>query len=245
MIYAAYPDPADPLGAVSPLEACGLAVVADEKLQQSQAVAFENGINPGLAVIVGNVASPADANARPLLEKHQREQIINAVRMSYGSYRRVREPLILDALIRDVKAITTAPAEMDYPQSGTILKQRILETFGVSEAILGNLVDANLASAEAAEGHFSKSTLAPKVELINRSLTEWLCPRYAKPNETLRIRLVLPEVVDRQNQRANIETLSRIGAITRNEARSILLGLPALPDGNTPLVPINLAPLED
>ncbi|MGD9649138.1 MAG: phage portal protein [Pirellulales bacterium] len=242
MIYAAYPDPADPLGAVSPLEACGLAVIADERLQTSQTVAFDNGITPGLALILGNVASPADANARPLLEKHQREQLINAVRTTYRGVLRSREPLILDALIRDVKPITTSPAEMDFMQSGRITKERILETFGVSEAILGNLIDANLASAEAAEGHFCKSTVAPKVELINRSLTEWLCPRYAKPNESLRIRLVLPEVVDRQNQRANVETLSRIGAITRNEARSMLEGLPPIAGGDVPLVPALLVP---
>jgi HK97 family phage portal protein len=244
MIYCCYPDPANPLGAVSPLGACGLAVVTDEHLQTSQAVAFDNGITPGLAIVLGDVADNGNPNKRPLLETYQREQIINAVRTTYVSHLRSRTPIILDALIRDVKPITTAPAEMDFVDSGRVTKERILETFGVSEAILGNLVDANLASSEAAEGHFVRSTLAPKAELISHSLTEWLAPRFAQPGETLRVRLVLPDVIDRADRRANIETLSRLGAISRNEARRMLEGLPPIPGGDVPLVPAMLIPDE-
>ena len=244
MIYSAYPDPSNPLGSVSPLEACGLAVVADEKLQTSQVAAFDNNCLPGVAVIIGDVAQPGQPAARPALQRHQRQQIIHSVRMLHGGVLRSREPWILDALVRDVKPITTSPHEMDFKDSGDVLKRRILAAFGVSPAVLGELVDANRASSAAAEAHFSRSTLAPKCELVSAALTEWLCPRFAAKGETLRIRIAPPEASDPDLTRANVEALVRIGAISRNEARSLLLGLPALPDGDAPLVPISLAPLE-
>jgi len=242
MIYSAYPDPSNPMGSVSPLEAAGLAVLADEKLQTSQLAAFDNNCLPGVAVIVGDVQRPGLPDARPVLKRHQREAIIRSVRLMHTGAWRAREPWILDGFVRDVKPITTAPAEMDFKDSGDVLKRRILAAFGVSPAVLGELTDANRASSAEAEGHFARSTLAPKCELVSAALTEWLCPRFAAKGETLRIRIATPEIQDPEVVRTNVESLARIGAISRNEARSILLGLPALPNGDAPMVPFNLVP---
>jgi HK97 family phage portal protein len=233
MIHVVYPDPSDPLGAVAPLEACGLSVLADERLQTAQYAAFENGINPNIALIVGDVQRPGLPDARPALQKHQRQQIISSVRQHYAGAWRNREPLILDALIRDIKKISLTPDEMDFLQSGQITKARILQTFGVSPAVLGELVDANRASSAAAEAHFATSTLAPKIELLNRGLSEWLAPRFAAKGETLRIRIAPPEVSDPEVVRTNVQTLLQAGALTRNEARSILMGLGPMANGDT------------
>lgn len=132
MIYSAYPDPSNPLGSVSPLEAAGLAVLADEKLQTSQLAAFDNNCLPGVAVIVGDVQRTGLPDARPVLKRQQREQIIRSVRLMHTGAWRAREPWILDGFVRDVKPITTAPAEMDFKDSGDVLKRRILAAFGVS-----------------------------------------------------------------------------------------------------------------
>ena len=106
VVYFSYPDPGDPLGSVSPLAANRRAVLADEAMQTAQEVTFKNGVHPTLALIVGDITDEdGEDEGKPLLEREQRQQIHAAVRQYYGGVHKYGEPLLLDALIKDVPTV--------------------------------------------------------------------------------------------------------------------------------------------
>lgn len=177
--YFAFPDPADPHGAISPLQACGLAVDADEAIQVSQSVSFRRGIHPTHALIVGSTPSPDSGMGavRPRLSGAQVRQLIDAVRKRYAGVANHGEPLILDGLIEDVKKLSHSPSEMNWMDSSRLTKERILQGFGVNETIIGSK-ESNRASATAADKHFIDFTVNPLVELMSQTLTEWLSPMF-------------------------------------------------------------------
>ncbi|MCA9109890.1 MAG: phage portal protein [Planctomycetaceae bacterium] len=177
-VYFALPDPADPHGAVSPLFANALAVDADESIQTSQAVAFRRGIHPTHAIIVGkNPTADGGPGVRPRLSQAQQRQIIEAIQKRYASPDKAGEPVILDGLIEDIKALSHSPAEMNWLESSQLTKERILQGFGVSETVIG-AKDATRASSYTSEKHFVDHTINPLIELMNQTLTEWLSPMY-------------------------------------------------------------------
>jgi phage portal protein BeeE len=79
MVAFSYCDPADPLGALSPLAAVARAVVADESIQAAQHMAFLTGVHPGLAITVGSLSELPGMKTRPRLSEAQRQEIVGAI----------------------------------------------------------------------------------------------------------------------------------------------------------------------
>lgn len=241
MAHAHFADPANPFGVISPLQACAAAVSADHAIQHSQAAAFERGIFPGLAIVAGDADGVDAPGVRPSLDEAQRQQIITAIKDRYGGFTKNGEPLILDALISDIKQISTTPNEMDWLNSSGLTKERIMQTFGVNPIIVGQVEASSRAASAEADRHFCNSTVNPLIELLSQVLTGWAGPLFGG-GEKLVIWIEPCHPRDGEELRANLETLSRIGGLTANEARSMLMGLPPLPGGDVPLVPFSLVP---
>src|SRR5262249_48577740 len=111
---------------------------------------------------------------RPRLTAAQRRQIVDAVQKAWGSTLNHGEPLILDGLIKNILPIGQNAREMDYLKSGSITKDRIFQSYGVSPIIAGEISPANLAGAQVANSHFIDFTISPKIELLSQTLTSWL-----------------------------------------------------------------------
>ncbi len=172
-----YPDPQNPVrGSLGPLQAAALAVNTDEAIQLAQQQAFQNGIFPGMAVIVGRDPDihPDDGKAddRALLRREQRSNLINSILQMYRGSWRYGYPLILDVLIRDVKKISSSPAEMDFQNSSQLTKARIYQAFGVNPIICGEIENANRAQAAVADETFCSCTVNPKIELLSQWMTK-------------------------------------------------------------------------
>lgn len=178
-VLFSYPNPGDPHGACSPLQAVAGAVDSDEAIVQSQATMFRRGINPQHAIIVGN---DPETKLRPRLNGAQQRQIIEAIRKRYGGFWNNGDPLILDALIEDVKVLSNTPREMDYLKSGDSAKARIMQGFGTNAIIAGQIEGSNRASADAADKHFVDYTVNPKIDLMSQTLTSWLRYVYSDPS---------------------------------------------------------------
>jgi phage portal protein BeeE len=177
--YFAYPDPANPRGAMSPLQAVGGAVDADEAMAVSQTAMFRRGIHPSHAILVGK--QPVEGipgGLRPQLTAAQQRQIISAVLKRYSGVERHGEPIILDGMIEDIRRLSNTPAEMDWLNSGKVTKDRIFQGFGTNPIIAGQIEGANRASATAADKHFADWTVNPKIELMSQTMTEWLSPMF-------------------------------------------------------------------
>ncbi len=214
-----YPDPADPLyGAYSPLQAAALAVTTDEHIQTAQAAFFKNGVFPGMAVVIGRqpgiTGTPGE---RPALNREQRAQITTAIKQAYRGVSNANEPLILDALIEDVKKLTNSAAEMDFMNSSALTKERICQLFGVSPAAMGDVATPNRASSAAADDHLCKNTLSPKCGMISAALTKWVAPRFGGDVVAY---IEEPRANDPDSDRQDREQLAKYGAITRDELRA-------------------------
>ncbi len=218
-VLFSYASPGDPWGAVSPLQACGMAVDADESITSSQAEMFRRGIHPSHALIVGSqphIEFPP--GMRPHLTKEQREEIIAAIRNRYAGTFSHGDPLILDGLIEDVKKLSNTPAEMDFLQSGAFTKERIFQTFGVNPIVCGQIENANRASSSMASKHFVDFTINPKIELLSQTLTGWL--RIVYGDESLVVWIERATADDAEMNLKWALALAQYSAITGDEFRA-------------------------
>lgn len=229
MVYAFLPDPRDPHASLSPLQAAALAVTADEAVQRSQLAMFSNGIMPKYALLAGRLPGVgSNQGARPALTYDQRQQLITTIRKAYSGVSNAGEPLILDALIEDVKKLSNSPAEMDFLNSSKDLKARILQIFGVNPIVLGEIEGANRASAVVAEQSFLNGTVGPLCELLSQALTEWLGPMFG---HDLVVWIEPPIARDGELVVKEAALLAKYSAVTTDELRG-MFGLPPMADGS-------------
>lgn len=237
MAYFYYPDPANPLGAISPLQAMAKTVVADENIEESQRRAFINGLNPGLAVIVGQwpEAAAAGITTQAVLTKDQRNVIINALKQQYRGVVNNEEPLILDGLIKDVKKITQAPREMDFLNSSTATKGRLSQGWGVNPTSMGEIEGANRSISATADQHLADNVINPRLEMFSQILTTFLAPRLANDKERIVVYIETAHAIDPDYDLAVETAMVDRGAMSRNEWRHAH-GKAPIKDGNSSFV---------
>lgn len=222
--YFVLPNPADLHGCCSPLQAAAGAVDADEMIVRSQIQAFKNGIHSNHAVIVGRDPHPdVRGGLRPRLSASQQNQIVSAIRKRYAGVFNSGEPLILDGLIEDVKRLSSTPSEMDWMNSSKLVKNRILQIFGVNAAIIGELENSNRAAATVAEQHFISITINPLIRLLSETLTAWMRPKFEGE-----IHVWIPDCVahDGEMDLRKLELAAKFGGVSLNELREFA-GLPS------------------
>lgn len=216
-----FPNPADPLGYYSPLSACYSAIKVDDYIQRSQAQAFDRGIHPNLIVTVG--ATPGTTQ-RPVLTGAQRRQYIRAIREIWSQTVNIGDPAILDGLIESVHKLQSTPQEMDWTNSGEIVKKRIIQTYRVNPYIFGEVTGTNRAQAAVAEDVFLSKVVNPLAGALSTTMTEFLGYRYDTPK---RLVVYLEEAMakDREQLLREWSTLRRTDDVTQDEYRAAVLGL--------------------
>lgn len=238
------PHPADLWRVLSPLQTQAAAVDADESLQSAQAMSFRNGLFPALGVVAGDVTDLDDNSRKPLLDDDQRNMIYDALAKMFEGPGKYGRAIILDALIRDIKVLTNKPVEMDFLNSGKAMKERIFQAFGVNPIIVGETNGANYAQAFTAEQNFCDNTVNPLLELMSQAIEKWVCPLFAKPKEKLRAWIEPCHAQDRQLALAEWATGLQYGCVTRNAFAQRVLGVPAIPGGDVPLLPGAMIPAD-
>lgn len=231
-----FPDPSDPFAVLSPLQANARSVMSDFAIELAQRMSFENGVNPGLAIIVGKPPEFAGvAGDQMVLTKEQRDQIIGAVRRQYRGVTRFDEPLILDALIRDVKPITTSPREMAFRDSQPLVRGRLTQGWGMNPIVLGEMENVNYASSGVADHHVCRNVFGPRVEMASQTMTCYI-PPYAlgRPGGSeggivIYMEKVTPEDPEMELKR-DYEDYDR-GIISRNDLRR-KRGMEPIPGGD-------------
>lgn len=210
--YFSYPDPADPKGAWSPLQAIASSVDSDEAIEASRITAFRQGIHNTHAIRIGKDAD----GFRPRLTSEQQRQLVAVVKRRYAGVNN-REPLVLDSLIEDVFPLNRSNEEMDWLNSEKSTKSRIMQGFGTNPIIAGEIEGANRASSLSAEDHFVTYCINPKIELLSQTLTEWLGPMFGDI-----VVWIEPAVVhDTEMTLKWVELLTQQGAISNEELRSL------------------------
>jgi phage portal protein BeeE len=220
ILYFYYPDPSNPLSAISPLQMAARTVSADEAIIDLQRRTFTNGIWPGMALIVGRhpeAQAPGIKAERPILTKEQRLQLMVAVKQFYRGVQHYNEPLILDGMLEDVKNIGQTNRELDFQKSGNTTEMRIHRAFGVNPIITGLVEGANRASSATADWHFCSNCINPKVTLLSEIMT-WFFAQLFNDTELLTyIEEAHPNDPDFALQEETF--LQKAGAVGNNELR--------------------------
>lgn len=240
--YFYMPDPADPLGSISPIQAMSRQVMCAESVGEAQYRSFENGITPSLAIVMGDGEHQGQlgmAAARPTLTKEQREQLVLAVKSQWRGVINNGEPLILDGLINDIKQLHRSPQEMDYQNSSKSIRGELAQGFGVNPIVMGEIEGANRASSQFAENHVIANKLNPTIEMMSEVITAKVAPFFSAPDDHIIAYFQKATVTDAEH---DMETWTRsmgFGCVSRDEYRAAIHGLGPIKDGN--LVIINNA----
>lgn len=239
IVYFYTPDPSNPFSAYATLQAQARAVVADESISEAQRQSFARGIFPGYAVVMGRLPDAEGIpgqGERPTLTLEQRMQLSVAFKQLYRGVYNYDEPVILDQLVQDIKRITNTNREMDYLSSGEITKAKITQAFGVNPIVMGQVEGANRASAAAAQDNFYDLACNPKIILMSECMTAWFSALFAAPDERLLLFIEEAHATDPESDRLDWELLAREKAVSRNELRAGLRGLPPINGGDQIMV---------
>lgn len=234
MFHVYFPDPSSPLRPLSPVQVLSRAILADEAISTAQHVGFRNGITPTVALIAGDAA--VGGVERPIkLEKHQREQLVNWMRQEYQGVQRHGLPIILDALIRDVKPLYTKPMEMAFLESSQLTESQIFMGMGVNPISAGKVEDVNRASSAQAEHHLVFNAINPVIDLLTQGIQKDIVPLFDDKGLTAWIPPIRPN--DPELRMRQMAVGMKNGAVLRNEYRREL-NLPPMENGDT--VPLNV-----
>lgn len=222
-----FPDPSNIKSSLSPVITQISAIRTDDYIQTSQEDSFKRGIFPNVAIKVGQQIGEdgKPTGARPVLEGHQRRQIIRAVRQVWDRSVGNGDPAILDGLIEDVFKLHTTPQEMDWLQSGAQVKARIFEAFGVHPFMAGEPVGVGgYAQAAIIEGVFADNANTI-VDALGETLTGFLGPLYDDP-PMLQVWLDPIKPRNEEMRAKEWEFARRNEDVTRDEYRAERLSLP-------------------
>ena len=147
---ASFPNPADPLSAISPAQAQIRAIRIDDNIQTSQAVHFDNVVAPSVIITMGSNPHPDAAtgsSGRPRLTPAQRRQVEGAIKKVMGGVHNYGGVAIIDGLIERIDKLNMAQNEIGWEKSEKSVRTRILSAFSVHPFILGEEMPGSYAQA--------------------------------------------------------------------------------------------------
>ena len=240
MAYFSYPDPADPFGCLAPLQRLAKIVLTDESIQTAQDVTFRNGIVGMMALTVGDGVTESAQSGGLELETWQRNQLLNSIRKQYQGAAKAGLPIILDALVRDVKQISTTPSEMAFQSAGEMTEARIYKGFGVNPISAGQVEGANRASSAVADHHLVSNVINPMAALMSQVITKWIAPHFGGGDREKLVFWIEPaEAFDPELRLKKIELGTKYLSFTRNDLRQEL-GYPPIDGWDDVPVPIGI-----
>ena len=185
------PDPGNPFASLSTMQSQARTIDTEEKILRAQSASMDNAIKPSMIMTVGRVPGmPGSANAkgtRPILTGPQRAQIIDAIKLVAQGVHRYGDPIIIDGLIEDVRPYMASPHELDLVNSTEIVKQRIMQAFGVSPVVAGFSESVNRAGSVVAMDNFYQNTLNPLIAILSEQMDSVLGPRFSAGGRRLRV----------------------------------------------------------
>lgn len=146
--FAQFPNPSDPLGAMSIVQAQQQAIQIDDNIQTSQTVFFDNAVFPSAIVTVGkNPTGSSNEGFRPRLEPTQRRAIYAAIKKFCSGTSNYGNPVIIDGLIEKVERLSSTQNEIGWERSEKAVRSRILSGFGTHPFTLAEEMAGSYAQA--------------------------------------------------------------------------------------------------
>lgn len=232
------PDPSDVKGCLSPLQSCVKAAKIDDYILGSQEATFERGINPNVVIKVGQSIGPdgKPSGHRPTLTGKQQSQLRRAIQYMWNRNLNNGMPAIIDGMVEDIFKLQNTPQEMDWGQSGEVVKARIMQAFGTNPIIIGEVTPANKAQAVVAETNFCSNVVNPILGNLGSAASKFFTPFY-DDGESLAVWLeeAVPKDDEREDRQWN--AARQKGDVTQEENRA-RLKLEPLKDQPPPRSPL-------
>lgn len=227
IVHLKYPNPRSMYYGYSPLQAAAEAVDTYEYMKQAQWSAFKQGIFPGLTL-----------STDQQLKKETIERIQTNIENRYGGTKQAGKVFVLEQGLNPLK-ITLTPQEMAFLESSNLSRTDILGIYKVPEAIAGISQNVNKAVAKAMDDIFAKYCVAPKLMLMQDQIDQDLMKEF---DPKIFCEFDSPVAVDKELELKDHEMGLKNAVFTINEVRA-RKGLPAVPWGETPWLPLSLMPI--
>jgi HK97 family phage portal protein len=133
--------------------------------------------------LLDNAARPSGAliykgpDGAPGLTEDQFGRLKRELEEAYQGSANAGRPMVLEGGL-DWKAMSMAPAEMDFAETRSQAAREIALAFGVPPMLLGIPGDNTYANYAEANLSFWRQTVLPLVGRSAAALTRWLCPRF-------------------------------------------------------------------
>lgn len=182
IFYAVVPHPEDPTRSWSAVQSQAASVDTDENILSAQHTSMKNVIRPSLIITAGRMGTMQGGRMGPraTLDRTAREALTEAIKGHYQGVMKFGEPLILDAMIEDVKPLMARPLELDLLNSSNVTQSRIMQGIGTSPVVAGYSENANRAGSVVAHEIFYELVLNPLISLFGQSLDVMAHRRYGE-----------------------------------------------------------------
>lgn len=174
--YFRMPDVTDPLGGFSPMMADARNINTADKIVDAHQAGLNNLISPSYAVVAGSFAG--QGGGKPRFDKQQRRDITAAIKQYIGGVMRNGEPIILDALIEDIRDISPKHNDIGFVQGDSLTTGKTQRAFGVSPIVMGESQSANRAGSATAHDIFYDLVVNPLLTLSGEVLTHSFGQRF-------------------------------------------------------------------
>ena len=226
IIHIRRPDPRNPLGGQSLLEAGVEIIETGKALERYQAEVIKNG---------GKIEGILSFKAK--LTKTQLEEAEERYNEKYATAKQSGKPLILGGEA-DYKNLGLTPTELSYLESKNVNLNDVCIMTGVPKPLLSTYDEIKFSNADAANRIFLRETVKPNLDNLVINLDSDLLPF---DDET--ISYVDPTPEDKETTLKTIETGWGKG-LTLNEVRELLGQKPYLdPEADIPFINFNLTPI--
>jgi len=231
MVHIRYTNPDGGWYGQSPLQAVGKAVDVDNAAAAWQKVSMQNrGVPDGIF--------QADD---PHMTSEQFEQAENVVKEKYAQLGRARQPWILNQFKWVPMSLT--PAEVDFIETRNLTRKEICAVYGVPEAMIIGMGDANRASAETVRRTFWLDTIIPLLDELAQTLTKDLAREFGTDIRLNYDVSSVPALQDNQAEKMEVaKALHSMGVPFNVINEKLELGFDDVEGGDVGYLPSSLLP---
>lgn len=235
VVWFRYPNPLDEFSPLSPLAAARLAADTASAMSKANRNLFENGLMAGGFIVPDDERITFTTTQAEDLERQFAARMKGVDKAHRWAVLRYQAKM---------QALNITPKDAEFVAGLGLTFRQVCRAYGMQSSLQGDLEHATLANAQVFERLEWSRTLVPDMNLRASEVREQFLPRFRGDPDYCEYDFTNVPALQEAASEAwgrEAQALDR-GAITINEWRKSK-GMPAVPWGDTPYMPVNKAPL--
>jgi HK97 family phage portal protein len=235
IVWFRYPNPIDEFSPLSPLAAARLAADTASAMAKANRNLFENGLMAGGFIVPDDERITFTVDQANDLERQFAARMKGVDKAHRWAVLRYQAKM---------QALNITPKDAEFVAGLGLSFRQVCRAYGMQPSLLGDMEHATLANTTAFERLEWSRTLVPDMHLRASEVREQYLPRFRRGPDHCEYDFTSVPALQEAASEAwarEAQALDR-GAITINEWRKSK-GMPPVPWGETPYMPVNKAPL--